>query len=38
MLQRKCRNIMIIEAQGNLLNANADAIVNAVNCVGVMGK
>lgn len=29
---------MIIEAQGNLLNANADAIVNAVNCVGVMGK
>lgn len=29
---------MIIEAQGNLLNANMEAIVNAVNCVGVMGK
>jgi O-acetyl-ADP-ribose deacetylase (regulator of RNase III) len=24
--------------QGNLLKANAEAIVNTVNCVGVMGK
>lgn len=29
---------MIRESRGNLLKANADAIVNAVNCVGVMGK
>lgn len=38
MPQRKRKKIMIIEAQGNLLNANVEAIVNTVNCVGVMGK
>lgn len=26
------------ETRGNLLEANVEAIVNAVNCVGVMGK
>ncbi|MDV6012443.1 macro domain-containing protein [Haloechinothrix sp. LS1_15] len=29
---------MITEAQGNLLQADADALVNTVNTVGVMGK
>lgn len=29
---------MIIEVQGNLLEADADALVNTVNTVGVMGK
>lgn len=29
---------MIEEAQGNLLKADAEALVNTVNCVGVMGK
>lgn len=29
---------MIIVATGNLLEAPAEALVNAVNCVGVMGK
>lgn len=29
---------MIREAQGNLLDADADALVNTVNTVGVMGK
>ncbi|TFF40225.1 macro domain-containing protein [Mucilaginibacter psychrotolerans] len=29
---------MIIYKQGNLLDANVDALVNAVNTVGVMGK
>lgn len=29
---------MIEEAQGNLLHADADALVNTVNCAGVMGK
>lgn len=29
---------MITEAHGNLLNADADALVNTVNTVGVMGK
>ncbi|MBB4962675.1 macro domain-containing protein [Saccharothrix violaceirubra] len=29
---------MIAEVRGNLLEAEADAIVNAVNTVGVMGK
>ncbi|MBL0933070.1 MAG: macro domain-containing protein, partial [Alphaproteobacteria bacterium] len=29
---------MIEDAQGNLLNADAEALVNTVNCVGVMGK
>jgi O-acetyl-ADP-ribose deacetylase (regulator of RNase III) len=29
---------MIIEATGNLLDAQAEALVNAVNTVGVMGK
>ncbi len=29
---------MIIEASGDLLSANAQAVVNTVNCVGVMGK
>ncbi len=29
---------MLIEAQGNLLDADADALVNTVNTVGVMGK
>ena len=28
----------IIESQGDLLRADADALVNTVNCVGVMGK
>jgi O-acetyl-ADP-ribose deacetylase (regulator of RNase III) len=29
---------MIEHTQGNLLEADAEALVNAVNCVGVMGK
>lgn len=29
---------MIREAQGNLLRSGCDALVNPVNCVGVMGK
>lgn len=29
---------MVIIHQGDLLQASADALVNAVNCVGVMGK
>ena len=29
---------MIKVAEGNLLEAKADALVNTVNCVGVMGK
>ncbi|MBK8915706.1 MAG: macro domain-containing protein [Phycisphaerales bacterium] len=29
---------MIEDARGNLLNAEAEALVNTVNCVGVMGK
>lgn len=29
---------MIIERQGDLLKADADALVNTVNTVGVMGK
>lgn len=29
---------MIIETSGDLLQADVDAIVNTVNCVGVMGK
>lgn len=29
---------MIEQGTGNLLNADADALVNTVNCVGVMGK
>lgn len=29
---------MIQETQGDLLNADAEALVNTVNCVGVMGK
>jgi O-acetyl-ADP-ribose deacetylase (regulator of RNase III) len=29
---------MIIGTTGDLLNADVDAIVNTVNCVGVMGK
>ena len=29
---------MIVRGQGNLLDADAEAIVNTVNCVGVMGK
>lgn len=29
---------MIEETRGNLLEAKAEALVNAVNCVGVMGK
>jgi O-acetyl-ADP-ribose deacetylase (regulator of RNase III) len=29
---------MIVEAQGNLLEADADALVNTVNTVGIMGK
>lgn len=29
---------MIHFAEGNILNANAEALVNTVNCVGVMGK
>lgn len=29
---------MIILKEGNLLNDHADALVNTVNCVGVMGK
>lgn len=29
---------MIENAQGNLLEADAEALVNTVNCVGVMGK
>ncbi len=29
---------MIIESSGDLLKADVDAVVNTVNCVGVMGK
>ena len=29
---------MITYKQGNLLEADAEALVNTVNCVGVMGK
>ena len=29
---------MLVEAEGNLLDAAADALVNTVNTVGVMGK
>jgi len=29
---------MVEHARGNLLNADAEALVNTVNCVGVMGK
>jgi O-acetyl-ADP-ribose deacetylase (regulator of RNase III) len=29
---------MIIRAKGNLLEANVEALVNTVNCVGIMGK
>jgi O-acetyl-ADP-ribose deacetylase (regulator of RNase III) len=29
---------MITETSGNLLNAEADVLVNTVNCVGAMGK
>ncbi|TDV40741.1 type II toxin-antitoxin system antitoxin DNA ADP-ribosyl glycohydrolase DarG [Actinophytocola oryzae] len=29
---------MITETRGDLLNADAEALVNTVNCVGVMGK
>jgi O-acetyl-ADP-ribose deacetylase (regulator of RNase III) len=29
---------MIQETKGNLLKAKTEALVNAVNCVGVMGK
>ena len=29
---------MILYTTGNLLEADADALVNTVNCVGVMGK
>jgi O-acetyl-ADP-ribose deacetylase (regulator of RNase III) len=30
--------VMIEIAQGNVLEADAEALVNTVNCVGVMGK
>ena len=29
---------MIEHTQGNLLSADAEALVNTVNCVGYMGK
>ena len=29
---------MINDAKGNLLNADAEALVNTVNCIGFMGK
>jgi O-acetyl-ADP-ribose deacetylase (regulator of RNase III) len=29
---------MIIETAENLFEAKAEALINAVNCVGVMGK
>jgi O-acetyl-ADP-ribose deacetylase (regulator of RNase III) len=29
---------MITETKGNLLEAKTETLVNAVNCVGVMGK
>ncbi|MFI6097308.1 macro domain-containing protein [Lentzea sp. NPDC051213] len=29
---------MIVQGSGDLLDAEVDALVNAVNCVGVMGK
>lgn len=28
----------VVETQGDLLHADADALVNTVNCVGIMGK
>jgi len=30
--------VMITESTGDLLIAEAEALVNTVNCVGVMGK
>ena len=30
--------LQVIYSKGNLLNSEAEALVNAVNCVGVMGK
>jgi O-acetyl-ADP-ribose deacetylase (regulator of RNase III) len=29
---------MIKETAGNLFEAKAEALINAVNCVGIMGK
>lgn len=29
---------MIVEGQGDLLKADAEALINAINCVGVMGR
>ena len=31
-------SLMIVQGSGDLLDADVDALVNAVNCVGVMGK
>ncbi len=36
--QDKAREALIEEQHGNLLEAEAQALVNTVNCVGVMGK
>lgn len=30
--------LQVIYSKGNLLNSEAEALINAVNCVGVMGK
>jgi O-acetyl-ADP-ribose deacetylase (regulator of RNase III) len=36
--QEQGEKIMIENCKGNLLQANVEALVNPVNCVGVMGK
>jgi O-acetyl-ADP-ribose deacetylase (regulator of RNase III) len=37
-MQTLAKSLMIETTSGNLLNADAQALVNTVNCVGVMGK
>lgn len=37
-LKQQSNKTMIHNKQGNLLLADVDALVNTVNCVGVMGK
>ena len=38
MVLLKARTIMIQYTQGDILQADAEALVNTVNCVGVMGR
>lgn len=37
ILEEASGAFVITRTKGNILHCNADAIVNAVNCVGVMG-